>query len=388
MTSPVPDDPIDIDIDPLPDIDPAAHAIASYAWGDREALYLVPRDGTHIVWTVRTADECSWAVALPGEAAARDYMAAQFARTLFTDTEEEVAKASASDPDGGFLYDALVADGGEAGIWLAIRDADGEQSDENATYALTGFTDLDTAVEALARSAEQAAERIAARPKTRYPALLRAHLRDQAARARASAARAALGEAVRRDAERLRAERAVRGAAYGLGVSREFLYRVMGSGEWTWKGAGAGVPPPAPPRPPEPGGPALDWLIRVNLGVTGDTATALRVARAVLAEMAVPVPDALTAVPHGVGTWAVQAELDLDGQEFEPDDASMRLTHVTRNLPGVDWTGTLAEDGRAGVRRWPPGFFATNPDTTFPFPEVVAIEITATSRPKEAAADG
>lgn len=375
-------------VDPLPDIDPAARAIASYVWGDRAALYLVPHDGQFLAWQVRPADECSWASALPSEEAAREYLAAEFARTLFFDTEEEVARAAAADPDGGTLYGAIVTDGGAAGIWLATEDGDGGDSDENSSYALAGFTDLAAAAEAFARSAEQAAERIAARPQTRYPGLIHAHLRDQAARARASAARAALGDAVRRDADRLRAERAVRGAAHGLGVSREFLYRVMGGGEWTWKGRAAGVPPPTPPRPPAPGGPALDWLVRVNLGIRADTvARALEVAGAVIGHLDVPAPGGLAAVPHGAGTWAVQAELDLSQEEFEPDDVLMRLTHVTRNLPDVDWSGWLPEDGRAGARRWPPGFFHGDPDTPFPFPEVVAVEITATSQPREGAAD-
>jgi hypothetical protein len=372
-------------LDPLPDINPAARAIASYVWGDRAAFYLVSHDGKYLVWVVRTADEYSWAWVLPSEAAARSYMARQFAWTLFGDTEEAAAKASAADPDGGGVYEAIVADGGEAGIWLATQEGEGEETDENSIYALAGFADLGTAIEAFARSAENAAERLAGRPQTRYPDLVRAHLRNQAAQARAGAARAVLGDAVRSAAERLRAERAVRSAAYALGVSREFLYRVMGGGEWTWQGRGAGVPPPTPPREPAPAGPALDWLIRVNLGISADgEAQALEVARVVLTEMALPVRGDLAAIPHGVATWAVQAELDLDGVEFEPDNAASRLYRVTQDLPEVHWSGILPEDGQSGVRYWPPSFFADIPGQPFPFPEVVAVQITAMSRPKDA----
>jgi hypothetical protein len=47
-------------------------------------------------------------------------------------------------------------------------------------------------------------------------------------------ARGKLGDAVRRNEERIRAERSIAPAAHAIGVSREFLYRVLAGDEWSW----------------------------------------------------------------------------------------------------------------------------------------------------------
>jgi hypothetical protein len=47
-------------------------------------------------------------------------------------------------------------------------------------------------------------------------------------------ARGKLGDAVRRNEERIRAERSLGHVAHAIGVSREFLYRVLAGDEWSW----------------------------------------------------------------------------------------------------------------------------------------------------------
>ena len=68
-------------------------------------------------------------------------------------------------------------------------------------------------------------------------------LRYRAAEARATAARARVGDAVRRAERRLRAARSISPLASAIGVSPEFLYRVLAGDEWTWPSGRRARPP-------------------------------------------------------------------------------------------------------------------------------------------------
>jgi hypothetical protein len=82
--------------------------------------------------------------------------------------------------------------------------------------------------------AERAADRVERERGSAVPDVVAGVLRYRAAEARVTAARATVGGAVRSSEQELRAARSISPLAGAIGISREFLYRVLAGDEWTW----------------------------------------------------------------------------------------------------------------------------------------------------------
>jgi hypothetical protein len=350
----------------LPDINPMDYAVQSRAWGDEFTFYLVSYDGRYLAWTVRPWDGGDHAYEMPSHQAAREFLDAEFAFLLtVTDWGERVASVIVGDETSGqILFSADVLDGGEDGIWLATSEPDGEDS----LYALAGFDDLAGAVAAFAARTEQAADQIE-RLDIGWPQVAAGYLRYRAAFARSGAARAALGDTIRRNRGRIRAERAVSRVAGTIGVSREFLYHILAGDDWTWKALMPARKDVLAPRPPahldrttlEPPAAKPTWSARVMFAMeAGSEHEAKQIAGRVLDQMAVAdVISQTQAAPIPEGLWTVNADLDLAGVQFEPDDAQTRLSYLTAHLEGVTWVGRVS-DGQ-GVYSWPPDIWSRQP---------------------------
>lgn len=370
----------------LPDIDPADFAVESRAWGDEFTFYLVSHDGRYFAWTVRPWDDGDHAYEVPSQQAAREFLDAEFAFLLtVTDWGERVASVRVGDEvSGQILFSADVLDGGEDGIWLATSEPDGEDS----AYALAGFDDLGGAVAVFAARTEEAADRIE-RLDIGWPQVAAGYLRYRAAFARSGAARAALGDTIRRSRGRIRAERAVSRVAGTTGVSREFLYHILAGDDWTWKGLMPARKDVLPPRPParldrttlEPPAARPAWSARVMFAmeasgeqearaIAGSVLDQMNVADAISQTQAAPIPE---------GLWTVNADLDLAGEQFEPDDAQTRLSYLTSRLEGVTWVGRVSD--RQGGYSWPPDLWSRQPgqDDVLVHPAIRAAKIWVTA---------
>jgi hypothetical protein len=370
----------------LPDIDPTDFAVESRAWGDEFTFYLVSHDGRYFAWTVRPWDDGDHAYEMPSQQAAREFLDAEFAFLLMvTDWGERVASVSVGDEvSGQILFSADVLDGGEDGIWLATSEPDGEDS----VYALAGFDDLDGAVAALAARTDEAADRIE-RLDIGWPQVAAGYLRYRAAFARSGAARAVLGDTIRRSRGRIRAERAVSRVAGTTGVSREFLYHILAGDDWTWKGLAPARKDVLPPRPParldratlEPPAARPAWSARAMFAMeASDEQEARAIAGSVLDQM--NVADAISqtqAAPIPEGLWTVNADLDLAGERFEPDDAQTRLSYLTDHLEGVTWVGRVSD--RQGGYSWPPDLWSRQPgqDDVLVHPAIRAAKVWVTA---------
>jgi hypothetical protein len=336
-------------------IDPRVHSIETHVWDQEAVFYLVHVDGKHYAWITRLTDNVDQVYEMLGEDEARAFLAEQRARLLLgTDWGRRVAAVVAASPGGaGVVYEAVVVDGWDDGIWLVTRDATGETTG----YVLARFGDLHNAVEAFASHAEEAAGRIEANQRTGYPEILAAHLRYRAAMAMASSAQVALGEVMRRNSARIRAGRAVSPIAHAIGVSREFVHRVLTDDEWVWKGTAALGGRSLEDQGREKRVPVISphahWDVTLSLGIDAPGEdVAIAVARDVQADMDVAFAGELAATRSGGREWIVEAQIDLSGLDgVSPDNAVSRIKYVSRNVGGVTWR-IDRDDEHHGVYQW------------------------------------
>lgn len=340
-----------------PDIDPRRYAVESRSWGDEFTCHVVRYDGKWSTWTIRPHDDGTQVYEQPSEAAARDFMTTEMARLLAaTDWGDRVASVSAGDEiSTRVLFSAAVLDGGEDGIWLTTCTADGDED----RYELAGFDGLGTAVEAFAASASRAADVIAGQ-EVSWPELTAGYLRYCAAVARAGAARAELGDLIRRRHGRIRVERAVSRVAATVGVSREFLYRVLADSEWTWKGVTSmrQNTSSAPRAHEATAARSESWSAAISLAVQApEEAEAKAIAHGALGGLGLPASGETAVRPAGDGLWAVTADLQLATVgPFEPDNARTRLSYLMGLLPEkVPWVTRVKED--RGTAEWSPSIW-------------------------------
>lgn len=335
-----------------PPIDPRDHAVESRSWDDGQVrFHLVHHDGRYYAWITWPGHDLVYP--MPSAPAARSFLASEQAFWVLTVPPGEcVANVLVLDPGGSshIIYRAAVVDGGSEGIWLAVGDGTGAEE----SHSLAGFADLAEAVEAFEAHLTDAAGRIERDVVTDYPAVIGAALRYRATLARADAARATLGGVLRGHQARLRAERAVTAVACAVGVSREFLHRVLASREWAWPAPARLTPSAAPPAtsasPPTPG---AAWAVTATFTV--DTADD-REARAIITDVLhrMEVPGQITSTTSTPGrSRAVAASFDLSGlQQIVPGDAATCLRYVVRNLPGMTWRSARRRSAHHAAWKW------------------------------------
>jgi hypothetical protein len=336
-----------------PPIDPRDHAIESRSWDDGQVrFHLVRHGGGYYAWITWPGHDLVYP--MPSAPTARSFLAGEQAFWVLTVPPGEcAAHVLVLDPGGSshIIYRAAVVDGGTEGIWLATGDGTG--AGESRTLA--GFADLTAAVEAFADRLTDAAGRIEQDGATDYPAVIGAALRYRAALARADAARATLGGVLRGQQARLRADRAVTAVAATVGVSREFLHRVLAASEWAWPAPARLTPGWAPPAthasPPTPG---AAWAVTATFTVD---AADDREARAIVTDVLhrMQVPGQITSTRSTAGrSRAVAASLDLSGvQQIVPGDAVTCLRYVVRNLPGMMiWRSGRRRSAHHEVWKW------------------------------------
>jgi hypothetical protein len=235
-----------------PDIDPREHAIESRYWGAL-ACHLVRHAGRYYAWLADPGGP-ALVYAMRDEEAARAFVDDwQAANLLHTPWDERVAHLFLLGPAGdqatrqaraardagprgggsvsGICYEAAVVDVEGDGIWVASYDG---TAGDDGPRSLARSGDLGAALDTFAAWADRAGGRAERAGIGRYPDLIAGVLRYRAAEARSVAARARLGDAVRRNADRIRDERSVSPLAGAIGVSREFLHRVLAGDEWAW----------------------------------------------------------------------------------------------------------------------------------------------------------
>ena len=238
-----------------PRIDPCEYALDSRYWG-ANACHLVRYEGRYYAWL-------AWAGAdgdpplvypMPGEEPARafldDWQAAQLLHTPWDEAVAHIflldpglgpgAQQVRAPPDGlrggggvtGVLYQSAVVEVEGDGIWVAGYEDPRREDGGPRSLARSG--DLGAALNMFAAWAERAADRVERERGSAVPDVVAGVLRYRAAEARVTAARATVGGAVRRSEQELRAARSISPLASAIGISREFLYRVLAGDEWTW----------------------------------------------------------------------------------------------------------------------------------------------------------
>lgn len=361
-----------------PPIDPRDHAIESRSWGGgAERFHLVCHDDHYYAWITRYGRDLVYD--MPSIAAARSFLASEQAFSVLTvPFNLRVASVLVLDPGGTsrIIFRAAVVDGGDEGIWLASGDGHGAEE----SRSLAGFGYLAEAAEAFAVRLTGAAERIERESLTDYPGIIAAALRYRAALARADAARATLGAVLRDHQSQLRTDRTVTAVAGAVGVSREFLHRVLTSAEWAWP---APVPLPAPsvahPRAGTPRGtPGAAWSVTATFTVdAADDRQARAVVTAVLRQMEVPGDIESSPGPSGKARVVV-ARLDLSGlAEIVPGDAVTCLRYVVRNLPGVAWRSARRGAADQAVWKWRRAGSTRDQDQAPGHPAIRAVQIRA-----------
>jgi len=254
-----------------PDIDPYAHAIESRHWGT-SSCHLVRHEGRYYAWLADAADGSPVVYPMASEAAARGFLDDwQATNLLHTRWDEMVVHIFLLDPGQGpqnadtpgrgriaggarIVYQSAVIDAGGDGIWVASYEdtANGHDGGGHRGVCMAArFTDLGPALHAFAARAEQAAGRVERERVSTVPDVVAGVLRYRAAEARVAAARATVGDAVRRSERELRAARSISPLASAIGISREFLYRVLTGDEWTWP-CGPRTRPPGSRLPDTP----------------------------------------------------------------------------------------------------------------------------------------
>lgn len=244
-----------------PNIDPREHAIESRHWGAR-SCHLVRHEGRYYAWMAAAADR-PLVYPMVDEAAARsfldDWQAANLLHTPWDKTVVHVflldpgrgpgAQEVRAAPDAGLrggggvtgiLYDSAVVEVEGDGIWVASYDG---TAGDNGPRSLARFDEPGAALDTFAAWAERAAGRVERERVSTVPEVVAGVLRYRAAEVRVTAARARVGDAVRRAERRLRAARSISPLASAVGVSREFLYRVLAGDEWTWPSGRCTRPP-------------------------------------------------------------------------------------------------------------------------------------------------
>ncbi|WP_153531368.1 hypothetical protein [Actinomadura macrotermitis] len=202
-----------------------------------DAFYVVGHAGIHYGWLVREGH--AQVFVLPDEQATRHFVRGRLAQALLTVPESSrVMGVTVLEPGGSrLLYDAAVLDGriveGDGKRFL-LAEHIGLKAEEH--YCLTGFDDVEMAAGAFSDRCEQVADEVERGRISDYPDIVAAHLRHQAARARGQVTRLALGMAVRRASDQMRAHRQISSVAHAIGVSREFLHRVLTGTEWALPG--------------------------------------------------------------------------------------------------------------------------------------------------------
>ena len=335
-----------------PPIDPRDHAIESRSWDDGKVLlHLVCHDGRYYAWIAWPGHNLVYP--MPSAPAARSFLASEQAFWVLTVPPVEcVAHVLVLDPGGSshIIYRAAVVDGGTEGIWLATGDGTGAEE----SRALAGFADLAKAVEAFADRLTDAAGRIERDGVTDYPAVIGAALRYRAALARADAARAALGGVLRGHQARLRADRAVTAVACAVGVSREFLHRVLASSEWAWPAPArltTSTAPPATDAPP--GTPGAAWEVTATFTVdTADDREARAIATGVLRGWRCPARSHPRRVHRAVpGPWR-PASICLGLSSRPRRSGPPVLGFMVRNLPGMTWRSARRRRAHHEVWKW------------------------------------
>lgn len=361
---------------PLP-IDPGDHAIESRSWGGgTKHFHLVWHDGRYYAWITGHGRDLVYD--MPSAAAARSFLASEQAFSVLTVPFEEcVANVLVLDPAGTsrITFRAAVVDGGDEGIWLASGDGNGAEE----SRSLAGFGYLAEAVEAFAVHLTGAAERIEREGLTDYPGIIAAALRYRAALARADAARATLGGVLRDNQAQLRADRTVTAVAGAVGVSREFLHRVLTCAEWAWP-ARAPLTPSAtrPLAGTPPGTPGAAWSVTATFTVdAADDRQARAIVTAVLRQMEAPAD--IESSPGAAGSARiVAARLDLSGlAEIAPGDAVTCLRYVVRNLPGMTWRSARRGAADHAVWKWRRAGSMRDQDQAPGHPAIRAVEIRA-----------
>jgi len=152
--------------------------------------------------------------------------------------------------------------------------------------------------------------------------------------------------------------------AHRIGVSREFIYRVLSGREWARQTPG---PPPAP----------AGWTVTASFAIEGDGLRhAHDVLEQVLNTLGVPLTQDASLEEGQRGIWFARCRMDLSElAEIEPDDALTRLRYVVRELPEVTWRAQARPGQRAGRFDWPSGWDTR--DQILVHPAVRAAEIQA-----------
>jgi len=248
-----------------PNIDPREHAIESRHWG-ASSCHLVRHEGRYYAWMGAAAGR-PVVYPMADQAAARrfldDWQAANLLHTPWdetvvhvflldpgrapeiADTRGRAAASAGNTGDAGsrarIIYHSAVIDVEDDGIWVVSYEDTGDDDEagdtRHALYTSIRFDDLGPALDAFAAHAERSADSVERERVSTVPEVVAGVLRYRAAEARATAARARVGDAVRRAGPRLRAARSISPLASAIGVSREFLYRVLAGDEWTWPSA-------------------------------------------------------------------------------------------------------------------------------------------------------
>ena len=238
-----------------PRIKPQEYALDSRYWG-QSACHLVLHEGRYYAWLASTGlgGDPPRVYPMPGEEPARAFLDDwQAAHLLHTPWDERIAHIFLLDPGRGpgareahaapdaglrggggvtgILYESAVVEVEGDGIWVASYDG---TAGDNGPRSLARFDQFGAALDTFAARAERAADRAERDQAGRYPDLVAGILRYRAADARMITARGKLGDAVRRHEDRIRAERSIAPVAHAIGVSREFLHRVLAGGEWSW----------------------------------------------------------------------------------------------------------------------------------------------------------
>jgi len=370
------------EMDSPPDIDPRDFAVESQVFG-ADAFHVVGHDEKYYAWIVRPCD--AEVYRMPSEEAARNFLADKQAALLLSSGWGECATRATVGESGesGMVYDSAVVERPDGGVWLATYDTTGQ----DRSRTLVRFDDLGEATDTFATRTEEVADEVERSCSVGYADIIAAQLRYRAASARTDIARASLGNAIRRNEARIRGERAVSSFAYAVGVSREFLYRVMAGDEWTWKGTrGHGrraENKEGRMRIPVGGKSETGWTVTARFAVdAADETEARAVVSGVLEKMEMaPSKDPVSA-SAGEKTWTVEAELDLSGLEtVDPDDARSRLQYVTRNLGGLTWRVVRADE-RQGKFEWPPSVWAVSGrNEVLVHPAIKAAEVQASAAP-------
>jgi hypothetical protein len=162
-----------------------------------------------------------------------------------------------------------------------------------------------------------------------------------------------------------------------VGVSREFLYRVLAGSEWT-STTTLTVHDASRPTSPPAEAPPRKWEATAALTVDAENEQiAGTVLNAVLAALDVPVKGEPTVmgVRDSDRLWIGRTRLDLSRVgTLQPDDAQTSLRYLTRNTAGITWRAHLRSGHRQGRYEWPCGWESR--EEVLVDPAVRAAEIT------------